>query len=157
MVVFVLIGFEGQEKVTWGSGIFVRKRRILCTETTNTSFGHYQLSHSYENSFCKGRIFIFQLLVCHDKDDSTSYVLKVSSLILMQELKQLAEELRSETVFNVSKTGGHLGSSLGVVELTVALHYVFNTPQDRILWDVGHQVIILFFLFIYSYGELTEA
>lgn len=58
----------------------------------------------------------------------------------MQELKQLADELRSDVIFNVSKTGGHLGSSLGVVELTVALHYVFNTPQDKILWDVGHQV-----------------
>lgn len=52
----------------------------------------------------------------------------------------MAEELRSDVIFNVSKTGGHLGSSLGVVELTVALHYVFNTPQDKILWDVGHQV-----------------
>lgn len=60
----------------------------------------------------------------------------------MQELKQLADELRSDVIFNVSKTGGHLGSSLGVVELTVALHYVFNAPQDRILWDVGHQVSI---------------
>ena len=59
----------------------------------------------------------------------------------MQELKQLSDELRSDVIFNVSKTGGHLGSSLGVVELTVALHYVFNAPQDRILWDVGHQVI----------------
>lgn len=48
--------------------------------------------------------------------------------------------MRSDVIFNVSKTGGHLGSSLGVVELTVALHYVFNTPQDKILWDVGHQV-----------------
>ena len=61
----------------------------------------------------------------------------------MQELKQLADELRSDVIFNVSKTGGHLGSSLGVVELTVALHYVFNAPQDKILWDVGHQVLIL--------------
>lgn len=59
----------------------------------------------------------------------------------MQELKQLADELRSDVIFNVSKTGGHLGSSLGVVELTVALHYVFNAPQDKILWDVGHQVL----------------
>ncbi|RRT69475.1 hypothetical protein B296_00030982 [Ensete ventricosum] len=59
---------------------------------------------------------------------------------LLQELKQLADELRSDIIFNVSKTGGHLGSSLGVVELTVALHYVFNAPQDKILWDVGHQV-----------------
>ncbi|KAL8158085.1 hypothetical protein AgCh_002695 [Apium graveolens] len=58
---------------------------------------------------------------------------------MLQELKQLAEELRSDVIFNVSKTGGHLGSSLGVVELTVALHYVFNAPQDKILWDVGHQ------------------
>ncbi|KAK1293942.1 hypothetical protein QJS10_CPA16g01450 [Acorus calamus] len=55
------------------------------------------------------------------------------------ELEQLAEELRSDVIFNVSKTGGHLGSSLGVVELTVAIHHVFNTPQDKILWDVGHQ------------------
>ncbi|MBA0570854.1 hypothetical protein Golob_004460, partial [Gossypium lobatum] len=59
--------------------------------------------------------------------------------LFMQELKQLSEELRSDVIFNVSKTGGHLGSSLGVVELTVALHYVFNTPRDKILWDVGHQ------------------
>uniref|UniRef100_A0A803N556 1-deoxy-D-xylulose-5-phosphate synthase n=2 Tax=Chenopodium quinoa TaxID=63459 RepID=A0A803N556_CHEQI len=57
----------------------------------------------------------------------------------VKELKQLADELRSDVIFNVSKTGGHLGSSLGVVELTIALHYVFNAPQDRILWDVGHQ------------------
>ncbi|RDX64451.1 putative 1-deoxy-D-xylulose-5-phosphate synthase, chloroplastic, partial [Mucuna pruriens] len=58
---------------------------------------------------------------------------------LLKELKQLAEELRSDVIFHVSRTGGHLGSSLGVVELTVALHYVFNTPKDKILWDVGHQ------------------
>ncbi|XWS53695.1 hypothetical protein CRYUN_Cryun10bG0022500 [Craigia yunnanensis] len=57
----------------------------------------------------------------------------------IKELKQLADELRSDVIFNVSKTGGHLGSSLGVVELTVALHYVFNAPKDKILWDVGHQ------------------
>ncbi|GAB4851594.1 Transketolase-like protein 1 [Ancistrocladus abbreviatus] len=58
---------------------------------------------------------------------------------LHQELKQVADELRLDVIFNVSKTGGHLGLSLGVVELTVALHFVFNTPQDKILWDVGHQ------------------
>lgn len=57
----------------------------------------------------------------------------------MKELKQLSDELRSDIIFNVSKTGGHLGSSLGVVELTVALHFVFNAPKDKILWDVGHQ------------------
>ena len=54
-------------------------------------------------------------------------------------LPQLAEELRGEMIDAVSKTGGHLGAGLGVVELTVALHYVFNTPDDRIIWDVGHQ------------------
>lgn len=67
---------------------------------------------------------------------------------LAQELYQLAEEVRSDVIFNVSKTGGHLGSSLGVVELTVALHYVFNAPQDRILWDVGHQVPFLLAFFL---------
>jgi 1-deoxy-D-xylulose-5-phosphate synthase len=55
------------------------------------------------------------------------------------QLKQVATELRDETVDAVSTTGGHLGASLGVVELTVALHAVFSTPQDRIIWDVGHQ------------------
>ncbi|URE49552.1 1-deoxy-D-xylulose-5-phosphate synthase [Musa troglodytarum] len=65
--------------------------------------------------------------------------LSLFEISLLQELKQLADELRSDIIFNVSKTGGHLGSSLGVVELTVALHYVFNAPQDKILWDVGHQ------------------
>jgi 1-deoxy-D-xylulose-5-phosphate synthase len=54
-------------------------------------------------------------------------------------LRQLADELRQETIDAVSITGGHLGAGLGVVELTVALHYVFNTPDDRLIWDVGHQ------------------
>ncbi|KAA0972733.1 1-deoxy-D-xylulose-5-phosphate synthase [Aureimonas fodinaquatilis] len=54
-------------------------------------------------------------------------------------LKQVAEEVRQDLVEAVSKTGGHLGAGLGVVELTVALHYVFNTPEDRLIWDVGHQ------------------
>jgi len=54
-------------------------------------------------------------------------------------LRQLADELRAETIDAVSVTGGHLGAGLGVVELTVALHYVFNTPDDRVLFDVGHQ------------------
>jgi 1-deoxy-D-xylulose-5-phosphate synthase len=54
-------------------------------------------------------------------------------------LRQLAEELRSETIDAVSVTGGHLGAGLGVVELTVALHYVFETPRDVLIWDVGHQ------------------
>ncbi len=55
------------------------------------------------------------------------------------QLKQLADELRTETISAVAKTGGHLGAGLGVVELTVALHYVFDTPDDRLIWDVGHQ------------------
>tara|TARA_B100000575_G_scaffold190872_1_gene153971 strand:- start:12205 stop:14121 length:1917 start_codon:yes stop_codon:yes gene_type:complete len=55
------------------------------------------------------------------------------------DLKFIAEELRKKTIETVSKTGGHLGAGLGVVELTVALHYVFNTPRDKLLWDVGHQ------------------
>jgi 1-deoxy-D-xylulose-5-phosphate synthase len=54
-------------------------------------------------------------------------------------LQQVADELRAETISAVSVTGGHLGAGLGVVELTVALHYVFDTPDDRIIWDVGHQ------------------
>jgi 1-deoxy-D-xylulose-5-phosphate synthase len=56
-----------------------------------------------------------------------------------KDLKQLADELRAETVRAVSITGGHLGASLGVIELTVALHHVFDTPRDRLIWDVGHQ------------------
>jgi 1-deoxy-D-xylulose-5-phosphate synthase len=55
------------------------------------------------------------------------------------QLRQFADELRQETISAVSVTGGHLGAGLGVVELTVALHYVFDTPRDRLLWDVGHQ------------------
>src|SRR3984957_15748833 len=56
-----------------------------------------------------------------------------------EQLRQLADELRAETIDAVSVTGGHLGASLGVVELTVAIHAVFDTPRDRLLWDVGHQ------------------
>lgn len=55
------------------------------------------------------------------------------------DLRQIADELRAETINAVSTTGGHLGSALGVVELTVAMHAVFNTPKDKIVWDVGHQ------------------
>jgi 1-deoxy-D-xylulose-5-phosphate synthase len=55
------------------------------------------------------------------------------------DLAKVAEELRAETISAVSVTGGHLGAGLGVVELTVALHYIFDTPRDRIVWDVGHQ------------------
>jgi 1-deoxy-D-xylulose-5-phosphate synthase len=55
------------------------------------------------------------------------------------QLRQVADEVRTETISAVSVTGGHLGAGLGVVELTVALHYVFDTPRDRLIWDVGHQ------------------
>src|ERR1700744_1594021 len=56
-----------------------------------------------------------------------------------RQLRQFADELRNETIDVVSVTGGHLGAGLGVVELTTALHYVFDTPNDKIIWDVGHQ------------------
>jgi len=57
----------------------------------------------------------------------------------LEELRQLADEVRADMLDSVGQTGGHLGSGLGVVELTVALHYVFDTPVDRLIWDVGHQ------------------
>jgi hypothetical protein len=56
-----------------------------------------------------------------------------------RELRQVADELRAETISAVSQTGGHLGAGLGVVELTVAIHAVFDTPRDKLIWDVGHQ------------------
>ena len=56
-----------------------------------------------------------------------------------EQLPQLCDELRTELIDTVSRTGGHLGAGLGVVELTAAIHYVFNTPEDRLIWDVGHQ------------------
>src|SRR5216110_3686226 len=55
------------------------------------------------------------------------------------QLRQLADELRRETISAVSVTGGHLGAGLGVIELTVAMHHVLDTPRDRLIWDVGHQ------------------
>ena len=60
-------------------------------------------------------------------------------LLTQAQLPRLADELRSFLIETVSKTGGHLAAGLGVVELTVALHYVFDTPRDRLVWDVGHQ------------------
>ena len=56
-----------------------------------------------------------------------------------EDLKTIAEELRHKTIDAVSKTGGHLGAGLGVIELTIALHYIFDTPRDKLIWDVGHQ------------------
>jgi 1-deoxy-D-xylulose-5-phosphate synthase len=70
--------------------------------------------------------------------DATATPADLRRLSLPQ-LEQLAAELRTETIRLVSQTGGHLGASLGVVELTIALHHVFNTPEDRLIWDVGHQ------------------
>ena len=55
------------------------------------------------------------------------------------DLQEVSNEVRKEMIDAVSETGGHLGAGLGVVELTVALHYVFDTPNDRLIWDVGHQ------------------
>ncbi|NBV93410.1 MAG: 1-deoxy-D-xylulose-5-phosphate synthase, partial [Proteobacteria bacterium] len=66
----------------------------------------------------------------------------------VSELKALATELRAELVDAVSVTGGHLGAGLGVVELTIAIHYLFDTPKDRLVWDVGHQA--------YPHKILTE-
>lgn len=60
----------------------------------------------------------------------------------LNEKEKLADELREELINKVSKTGGHLASNLGVVELTIGLHSVFNTPDDKIIWDVGHQTYI---------------
>ncbi|KAJ9689575.1 hypothetical protein PVL29_014981 [Vitis rotundifolia] len=70
--------------------------------------------------------------------DTINYPIHTKNLSV-GELEMLAAELREEIVYTVSKTGGHLSSSLGVAELTIALHHVFNTPDDRIIWDVGHQ------------------
>src|SRR5881397_4384059 len=70
--------------------------------------------------------------------DTVKYPADLRALTKDQ-LPQLADELRQETISAVSVTGGHLGAGLGVVELTVAVHYVFNTPEDRLIWDVGHQ------------------
>uniref|UniRef100_A0A0C9S8R1 1-deoxy-D-xylulose-5-phosphate synthase n=1 Tax=Wollemia nobilis TaxID=56998 RepID=A0A0C9S8R1_9CONI len=70
--------------------------------------------------------------------DTINYPKHLKNLSV-QDLKQLAKELRADIVSVVSKTGGHLSAGLGVVDLTVALHHVFDTPEDRIIWDVGHQ------------------
>ncbi|XP_075501606.1 1-deoxy-D-xylulose-5-phosphate synthase 2, chloroplastic-like [Primulina tabacum] len=70
--------------------------------------------------------------------DTISYPIHMKNLST-KDLEQLAAEVRAEIVYTVAKTGGHLSSSLGVVELTVALHHVFDCPKDKIIWDVGHQ------------------
>src|SRR5690349_6814699 len=70
--------------------------------------------------------------------DSVQFPADLRSLS-KEQLPQLADELRQEVISAVSVTGGHLGAGLGTVELAVALHYVFNTPEDKLVWDVGHQ------------------
>ncbi|XP_060184874.1 probable 1-deoxy-D-xylulose-5-phosphate synthase 2, chloroplastic [Lycium barbarum] len=70
--------------------------------------------------------------------DTINYPMHMKNLSKL-DLEHLAAELRAEIVYSVAKTGGHLSSSLGVVDLTVALHHVFDTPEDKIIWDVGHQ------------------
>ncbi len=70
-----------------------------------------------------------------DKINFPSDIKKLSA----DELKILSSEVRAELIDAVSVTGGHLGAGLGVVELTIALHYIFNTPNDKLIWDVGHQ------------------
>ena len=62
--------------------------------------------------------------------------------LTLEQLRQLAEEIRYELITVLSKNGGHLGPNLGVVELTIALHHVFNTPKDKFVWDVSHQVYV---------------
>jgi len=73
-----------------------------------------------------------------DKINSPADVKRLS----IQNLEKLAAEIRQELITVLSRTGGHLGPNLGVVELTIALHYVFNTPEDHLLFDVGHQAYV---------------
>src|SRR5436190_9889138 len=73
-----------------------------------------------------------------ERVDSPALVKKLS----LDQLQKLAEEIRQELITGLAKNGGHLGPNLGVVELTLALHYVFNTPKDKFVWDVSHQVYV---------------
>ncbi|XP_047310950.1 probable 1-deoxy-D-xylulose-5-phosphate synthase 2, chloroplastic [Impatiens glandulifera] len=70
--------------------------------------------------------------------DTINFPLHMKNLSI-QDLEQLAAELRADIIYSVSQSGGHLSSSLGVIELTISLHHIFNTPNDKIIWDVGHQ------------------
>ncbi|KAL2521841.1 UDP-glycosyltransferase 91A1 [Forsythia ovata] len=103
---------------------------LISSQLEEKKMGHEIARNELDGSFTK---------------DSVAYSLR---LVMVEEggkvyrekdLEQLAVELRAEIVYAVSKTGGHLSSSLGLVELTVALHHVFNNPDDKIIWDVGHQ------------------
>jgi len=92
----------------------------------NQSFEDQNHQSSNQSNHCKSLL------------DQINYPRDLKNLSIDQ-LKQLADELRAETINLVAKTGGHLGAGLGVVELTIALHHVFNTPDDKLIWDVGHQ------------------
>ena len=70
--------------------------------------------------------------------DKINYPSDLKSLSI-RDLKKLAKEIRKYTITTIEKTGGHLASTLGAVELTIALHYIYNTPKDKLVWDVGHQ------------------
>ena len=85
--------------------------------------------------------------------DSVNYPSELRKLS-KQELKQLADELREFLIYSVSKSGGHFGAGLGVIELTLALHYVFNTPEDNLVWDVGHQSYLCPFLLFHSCDKI---
>ena len=63
-------------------------------------------------------------------------------LLTLEQMEQLAEEVRHEIIEKISVRGGHLAPNLGVVELTIALHFVFDTPQDQLIWDIGHQAYV---------------
>lgn len=92
-----------------------------------------------KNLFCCRLIIVLKK---GDRDHGLCLFHLRNMLFVSQDLEQLAAEVRAEIVYTVAKTGGHLSSSLGVVELTVAMHHVFDCPQDKIIWDVGHQVNI---------------
>ncbi|CAO2832042.1 unnamed protein product [Amaranthus hypochondriacus] len=117
----------------------------LFSKTTHHLYNHPNLNFSQVNRRSYGvRASLAEKGDYHSEKPPTPLLDTINFPIHMKnlsikELKQLADEVRSDVIFNVSKTGGHLGSSLGVVELTVALHYVFDAPLDKILWDVGHQ------------------
>ncbi|KAK1290171.1 hypothetical protein QJS10_CPB18g00252 [Acorus calamus] len=130
----------------------------MCSISTNTPL-RMNKSYKFHASAAKGDKSIDQLntstpmdqdlqkLEFSDKKpltpilDTINYPIHMKNLST-QELVKLTDELRAEIVHTVSKTGGHLSASLGVTELTVALHHVFNTPEDKIIWDVGHQAYV---------------
>lgn len=129
--------------------------RIHRRKTSHTTTRHNQLSSPHEKPLHPGELINHHggHMILFNGFLPSQFPTRFNSFLLcflwivfgfvhlvFQDLEQLAAELRADIVQSVSKTGGHLSSSLGVVELTVALHHVFNTPEDKIIWDVGHQV-----------------